>query len=546
MNQFQKFLKRFWPETILFATAFVFSSWLMWHTFSYQNHTFYIATKAWSDFAAHLPLIRSFSWGFNWPPQYPLFPGQSIHYHFLFYALVGFLEKAGLSIDWALNLPSVLVFMTLILAIYFLAKLFFKSRFVSFLSVILFLFNGSLSFLEFFKLHPISLRTPIEIWQNNNFPSFGPYDGKIVSAFWNLNIYTNQRHLALAFVLILGAIIFILKPIAQNQKITSRRTILIGLLLGAMPFIHSAGFIMAIIIFASLFLLLKNQRQSLLIITLMALVLGLPQIFLTQGAGATRNFQLSPGYLIAGHLTLVNFINYWGLNLGLSLFLIPLGFFKANSLAKKVFLAFCSLFLIGNLFQFSPEIAANHKFFNLFLIVGNIFTAYALFLAWQRKILGKILVAVLIFFLTLSGFIDFFPIKNDPLYAIDDAPKNPDIEWIKENTPPSSVFLNSSYLYNPASLAGRKIFLGWPYFAWSAGYDTNKRSETLRNILNPSNLPSVCSILKKEHLDYIEIEEPNSLENVSINYNFFKQNFIEIFKGDITIYDVPLTCQNVN
>jgi len=546
MNQFQKFLKRFWPETIFFTTAFVFSSWLMWHTFSYQDHTFYIATKAWSDFAAHLPLIRSFSWGQNFPPQYPLFPGPFIHYHFLFYALVGLLEKFGLAISWALNLPSSLAFLGLILAIYFLAKLLFRSRFVSFLSVILFLFNGSLSFLEFFKLHPISLRTPMEIWQNNTFPSFGPYDDKIVSAFWNLNIYTNQRHLALAFGLILWILILILKPIVQNQKITVRRTILIGLLLGAMPFIHSAGFIMAIIIFASLFLLLKNQRQSLLIITLMVLVLGLPQIFLTQGIGATRNFQLNPGYLIAGHLTLVNFINYWFLNLGLSLFLIPLGFFKANSLAKKVFLAFCPLFLIGNLFQFSPEMAANHKFFNLFLIVGNIFVAYAIFFIWQRKILGKILALFLIFFLTLSGIIDFFPIKNDSLFAVDDAPKNPDIEWIKENTPPSSVFLNSSYLYNPASLAGRKIFLGWPYFAWSAGYDTDKRSETLRNILNSSSLPSACSILKKENINYIEMKEPNNLEKVPINYNFFKQNFIEVFKGEITIYDIQLTCQNVN
>ncbi|MCX6724868.1 MAG: hypothetical protein NTV20_02095, partial [Candidatus Shapirobacteria bacterium] len=189
----------------------------MWHTFGYKNHTIYIAAKAWSDFAAHIPLIRSFSWGQNWPPQYPLFPGPFIHYHFLFYALVGLLEKLGLTISWALNLPSSLAFFGLILAIYFLAKLLFKSRFVSFLSVILFLFNGSFSFLEFFKSHPISLRTPIEIFRNNTFPSFGPYDGKIVSAFWNLNIYTNQRHLALAFSLALLILILVLKPLNQNR-----------------------------------------------------------------------------------------------------------------------------------------------------------------------------------------------------------------------------------------------------------------------------------------------------------------------------------------
>jgi len=547
MKKTLDFFKKFWPEIIFFAITFVFSSWLMWHTFKYQDHTFYIATKAWSDFAAHLPLIRSFSWGFNFPPQYPLFPGPFIHYHFLFYALVGLLEKLGFTISWALNLPSSLAFLGLILAIYFLAKLLFKSRFVSFLSVILFLFNGSLSFLEFFKLHPISLRTPMEIWQNNTFPSFGPYDGKIVSAFWNLNIYTNQRHLALAFGLILWILILILKPILQNQKITVRRTILIGLLLGAMPFIHSAGFIMAIIIFASLFLILKNQRQSLLIITLIGLVLGLPQIFLTQGIGATRNFRLNPGYLIAGHLTLANFINYWGLNLGLSLFLIPLGFFKANPLAKKVFLSFFPLFLIGNLFQFSPEMAVNHKFFNLFLIVGNLFTAYAIFFIWQRKILGKILALFLIFFLTLSGAIDFFPIKNDSLFAVDDAPKNPDIEWIKKNTPPQSVFLNSSYLYNPASLAGRKIFLGWPYFAWSAGYNTDKRGEIMKTIYENKNKKKTCQLLIENKIDYFTTENTKGDQNLpEIDIEFFQTNFKSKYlsiKDDFKIYEVKTNCQ---
>ena len=545
MKKILKFFKKFWPESIFFAGTLIFSFWLMWHTFNYQNHTFYIATKAWSDFAAHLPLIRSFSWGQNWPPQYPLFPGPFIHYHFLFYALVGLLERFGLPLDWALNFPSALALTGLILAIYFLAKLLFKSRFVSFLSVIFFLFNGSLSFLEFFKLHPISLKTPIEIFRNNIFSSFGPYDGKIVSAFWNLNIYTNQRHLALAFGLILWLLILILKPIVQNQKITNQRTILIGLLLGAMPFIHSAGFIMAIIIFTSLFLLLKNQRQSLLAITLIGLVLGLPQIFLAQGAGATRNFLLNPGYLIAGHLTLVNFINYWFLNLGFSLFLIPLGFFKANSLAKKVFLAFLPLFLIGNLFQFSPEIAANHKFFNLFLIVGNIFVAYFIYLVWQKKIWGKIMALILILFLTLSGIIDFFPIKNDSLFTINDAPKNPDIEWIKENTPPNSVFLNSSYLYNPASLAGRKIFLGWPYFAWSAGYNTQQRESLRRDIwaATQNDKKYICQLLKENHLSFVTLEK--NMEDLTPNLAFWQNNFLKVYnnpQNSFIIYDVQKSC----
>src|SRR5574340_918749 len=98
------------PEICLSIAAFCFSVWLMFHTFSYQSGSMLIAIKAWSDFASHIPLIRSFSLGNNFPPEYPIFPGEPIRYHFLFYLLVGLLEKAGLRIDWALNLPSALSF----------------------------------------------------------------------------------------------------------------------------------------------------------------------------------------------------------------------------------------------------------------------------------------------------------------------------------------------------------------------------------------------------------------------------------------------------
>ncbi|HSW98127.1 MAG TPA: DUF2298 domain-containing protein, partial [Candidatus Saccharimonadales bacterium] len=160
-----------------------------------------IAGKAWSDFANHIPLIRTFSFGNNFPPQDPLFSGEPIHYHFLFYMFVGFLEKFGVRIDYALNIPSALGFFALLVMIYIFAVKVFRSKGVGILSVLFFLCNGTLSFFEFFRQHPFSNKTIQDIITNTTFPSFGPYDHKIVSAFWNLNIYTNQRHLAAAYAL---------------------------------------------------------------------------------------------------------------------------------------------------------------------------------------------------------------------------------------------------------------------------------------------------------------------------------------------------------
>lgn len=542
------FLKKNWPEFAFAVILFSFSWWLMWHTFNYQDGVIYIATKAWSDFGAHIPLIRSFSWGRNFPPEYPIFPGEPIRYHFLFYALVGILERSGLPIDWALNIPSAFSFFALLLSIYLLAKLLFKDQLVAVLGVILFLSNGSLSFLEFFKNHPLSLKTPIDIFQNTNFPSFGPYDGKTVSAFWNLNIYTNQRHLAGAFALILLTVFFILKPLLKEKNISTTRALLGGFVLSLFPFFHSAGFVMSVAVFGILFILLKNQRKSLLILIITALVLGSPQILFLQGSGATRNFRFRPGYLMANNLTSLSFIHYWLLNFGLASFLIPLGFIKANSLAKKVLLAFSPLFIIGNLFQFSPEIAANHKFFNLFLILGNMFVAYAICLIWQKKIWGKMFASILIFFLILSGIIDFFAIKNDSFMTISDLPKNPDVAWIKGNTPPDAVFLNSSYLYHPASLAGRKIFLGWPYFAWSVGYDTNRRDRLMKKILDPTDLKTLCNLLSQNRIEYLVIEDLENNRDFEINFSFFEENFKKIYtnqKNKLKIFEVKPSCNKI-
>src|SRR3989344_3494357 len=200
--------KKYWVEGLVVTISLLFSSWLFSSTFSVKSGNIVMASKVWSDFGSHIPLIRSFSKGSNFPNvEFPLFPGEPIRYHYLFYLLVGTLEKIGVRIDIALNTLSVLGFSTLLFLIYTLGKTLFKSRAVGVISVILFLFNSSLSFLKYFEKGG----TLKGITSTIDFPSFGPYrEGEIVSAFWNLNIYTNQRHFALASAFLLGLVVWVL------------------------------------------------------------------------------------------------------------------------------------------------------------------------------------------------------------------------------------------------------------------------------------------------------------------------------------------------
>lgn len=535
--------KNYYAEVILFFIALIFSSWLMWHTFSYKDGVMSITSKVWSDFGDHIPLIRSFSLGSNFPPDYPLLTGEPLRYHFLFYFLVGMLEKINIPIDFALNIPSAASFTLLILAIYFLSLNLFKSKVASFLSITFFLFNGSLSFVEFFKNHPLSSETMNQIITNTDFPSFAPYSPGMVSAFWSLNTYVNQRHLALPLALFLLLICWLINLESSHKRPKKYSLIGWGVFCGILPYLHLSIFVMIVVVLGILFLLLPRQRLNIAIIGILGLLVSLPRVIFLKDSTIYIP-QIKFGYLIADKLTLPNFLQYWLMNLGLLVILLPLGFFLSSKIAKKILIAFIFLFIIGNTVQFSPEMAANHKFFNVFVIVGNIFAAYAVLKLWKLKLPYKLIVPFLIFFLIFSGIIDFFPIKNDHILTLEDYPKNHDIAWIMANTPPKSVFLNSSYLYHPASIAGRKIFYGWPYFAWSLGYETEKHREIMREGFQANNLYQACSLLKNAKIDYVDTTNPSGID-IKINYDFFSNNFVPVyksFKNDFTIYDVSKSC----
>ncbi|KKR01748.1 MAG: hypothetical protein UT24_C0002G0011 [Candidatus Woesebacteria bacterium GW2011_GWB1_39_12] len=533
----------------LFLLLFVFSSFLMWKTFQVTPEgDLKLASRVWSDFAATIPLIRSFSFGSNFPPEYPIFAGPPIRYHFLFFAAVGLLEKTGIRLDLALNSLSTISFFLLTIAIYYLGKMVFKSKKVGILSVILFLFNGSWGFLEFFKKNPISLNILDDIVKNREFSSFGPYDGKIVSAFWSLNIFTNQRHLGLAYAAFLFLMLFLYRYSKKPRKLTLNKICILGIILGLFPFIHMAVFGMMGIAILVAFLIFPKIRINIFALGCIALILAIPQ-FLYMGESEVQTSLIRLGYLLEDK-TFIGFLKYWLMNFGFTLILAPIGFVIAKKPQKKIALPFLALFVAGNIFQFSPEVAANHKFFNLFIIGANLFTAYFLFRLWKLKSLNKVvktlLLLPLLLLLTLTGLIDFFPIVNDSLLVLKDHRNNPTISFILNNTPKDSVFLNSSYLYHPASLAGRKIFMGWPYFSWSAGYDTDKRGKELDRIYTSNEKEKVCYLLKKNNIDYFTIQDTSrDRDFTKINVVFFNNNFTPIYKdlaGAISIFEVKTNC----
>ncbi|MBI4065545.1 hypothetical protein HY409_04240, partial [Candidatus Gottesmanbacteria bacterium] len=394
----------------------------MFHTFGYdgKNHNILIASKLWSDFGAHIPLIRSFSLGDNFDlllkgrPQYPIYPGEPIRYHFLFYAFVGLLERFGVRLDWALNIPSSLGFFFLLFFTFQIAKKLFADNRIAVLSVIFFLFNGSLSFLRFFELHPLSKHTLSDIISASAFPAFAPWGPGDITAFWNLNIYTNQRHLAAGFSIALFFIFTILqisfaRPSFARPglaKLKLRWAIVWGIIIGVLPYFHTPTLVILAVLYGTYFILFPKARGFLLLSGFIGSLLAIPQL-ITFPQGPT-SISWYPGYLIHDHLNIQRFIIYWWQNLGLHAILIPIGFFLIPTRAKKILVPIFVLFLGANLFKFSIEVAGSHKFFNFVLILGNMISAFVIIslIGRIRPFIGSIgsicLLVVLVVFLTLS------------------------------------------------------------------------------------------------------------------------------------------------
>jgi len=548
-----------WWEIGFFALLFCLSAWIMWHTFSYdaENSTILIGSMMWSDMGANLPLIRSFSMGDNWPPEYPIYPCLPIQYHYLFFLIVGKLEAIGVPLNWAMNVPSILGFFLLLVMIYLLAKKWFGDARIAVLSVAFFLLNGSMGFLQFFQKFPLSWHTPSDILSNLRFWAMGPWDGGSVLAVWNLLVFVNQRHFSIALGILLSFIYVCLSLEGKSRKIQLYWAVLFGVLIGMFPTFHKAVLLIFAIVMTVYFLLIPYARLFLFATGAVSIaVMCLLYLLSFNIFGAPTGFGWYPGFMIHDSLSLLNALEFFWYQFGLHALLIPVGYCLAPRRIKIIVLPALIVFAFAFLFRFSEKDAlVGHKFFNFFLIMGQILTAYVIVRAYdfssarfpRTRPFALCVAAVLVFFLTLSGVIDLVPVVNMERHRISDIAANPEARWFAENTPRDSVIATSQFLYSPASIAGRKIFLGYAYFIDGAGYDARARSMILAAIFSGKDREGICRLLRLNNIGYVEVEEfEQDKSRPVVNAEYFKTNFSPEYvskSGRYAVYATQELCR---
>ena len=340
---------------------------------------------------------------------------------------------------------------------------------------------------------------------------------------------------------------------AEPFVATLRPFIFSGVLLGLLPMWNSAMFIAAAAILGLLFILCPQRLQMLALAVTTGLI-ALPQmLFLATGSGRAQMPKLLHwGYTI-DHPTVANVTKYLGFTFGFKWLLIALALVFATNLQRRFFLAFLSLIAVAFSFQFTIEVLGNQKFIHIWVIIANLFVAFALWRLWRLSfggttLPGKFVAAVLFLLVIPGGIIDFFPIHNTGWGEVtyrDDAL----IDWLKKNTSPRDIFLTDRFVNHPILMAGRRVFYGWPYYAWSAGYDASKRDRVYTELFANRDPWKVYRLLKENGITYVAFD--GAVRQAQFikrpNEQLYATYFPKIFEdkqnryNSLTIYKVPDT-----
>jgi len=453
---------------------------MMFASFNTKAGKLQIANPEYSDFGPNTALMQSFAVGHNFPTEYPHFSGDRIRYHFLFYFQAGNLEFLGLDPAWSLNLLSITTLVAMLVIVMTLGEVLFNSRAVGRLGSLLFFFFGSLSYVPFLRKQA-SVRGAFEAITHvrEYLPTIFPYRGDAWGT-WSQVTYLNQRHFASAIGILLLVLVFLViryravaakraKARAATQTMTDQPNglpdtapvsvsanpsgdvresqiemssvsvatqsteetaitaepfiatlppfLFSGVLLGLLPMWNSAVFIAAAAILGLLFILCPRRLQMLALAVTAGLI-ALPQmVFLATGSARAQMPKLLHwGYTI-DHPTALNVVKYLGFIFGFKWLLIALALVFATNLQRRFFLAVFSLLAVAFCFQFTIESLANQKFFHIWMIIVNLFVAFALWRLWHLSLAGTTLAGKLGAIVTTlmiipGGLIDFFPIHN--------------------------------------------------------------------------------------------------------------------------------------
>ena len=587
---------RFKKELILFGLLAAFITYMMFYVFYMKDGILYSGLTVYGDYAPHTAMIRSFSMGNNFPTQYPHYGGADVKYHFMFQFLAGNLEYLGMRMDVAYNIVSLTSLTGFLMLLYQLALRITGKMCCGVLTIFLFFFRSGMAFFRFVWEH-IQAGNLLETLTEN--VSFIGYTTNENWGLWNFNVYLNQRHLAFGLLMVTLALylfmdwleagtmheekgfVWMKKRLFSKEGWRSRnleQALLMGLFLGLCAFWNGAAVIGGLLILCG-FAVFSDGKLDYLIMAAVTIFFSYLQtkIFIS---GSAMSPQIYLGFL-AEDKTVWGVVQYlfWMSGVFFLGLLVLVWFMRRRE--RAILLGFIFPTIFAFVLLITPDINVNHKYIMISYAFLTIFWAWTICNLWTgervnrnvqiaderktedieneikketsqsdvktgrdrkiRKFAGKVLAAILTICLSITGIYDFAVIVkgNGPGRRVA-VNMNSDLTcWLAEHLDKNDLLLTPEYSMNEVTMSGVMLYCGWPYYAWSAGYDTNYRAAQAVTIYTTSDSETLKSTVKQEKITYILFEEGSEFEQQVCQEKTIAATYEKVYEtqdGRIRIY----------
>ena len=550
-------------EIIFFLILAVFITGMMFYVFHVKDGRLYSGFTVFGDYAPHTAMMRSFSRGNNFPTQYPHYGGADVKYHFMFQFLVGNLEYLGIRLDLGYNLVSILSLLGFLMILYSICYRIFHSFWAGCVSIILFVFRSGTAVWRFLWEH-MQAGDLLSTLEENT--SFIGYTANENWGLWNFNVYLNQRHLAFGLLVAALAVWIYMDWVeasgAQEEKglewlkdrfFTKEAWMfrdwkcgaLTGIFMGMIAFWNGAALIGGLLILLG-FAIFSDGKLDYALTALIAVILsGIQSSSFISGSA------MSPAF-------------YWGFLAdnrslpGVAWYLIQIsGVFFLGLIVVAVFLKRTErIFLVGFVFplffaflvSLTPDINVNHKYVMISYAFVTVFWGGVLRRLWKPGGNGiktlAVRTACILFsiFMTATGLYDFVIIvrDNDTDHRMWVDMNSSLTDWLSANLKKDDLVLTPEYTMNDVTMSGVMMYCGWPYYAWSAGYDTYYRAGQAQVIYSTTDKELLESTVVREKITYILYEDGMEFEQQQCREDIIKEVYPLVYTsedGRIRIYE---------
>ena len=553
-------------EAVFFLFLLAFLTWIMFYVFYIKDGILYSGFTVYGDYAPHTAMMRSFSLGDNFPTQYPHFGGEDVKYHFMFQFLVGNLEYLGIRLDIAYNMLSVFALLGFLMMLYSIARRLTGSGAAGVVTVALFFFRSSFTFFRYLWEHLRAGDLLKTLAENTSFIGYTPNEDW---GLWNFNVYLNQRHLAFGLLIAALVLWYYLDLVEAGCSHSEKGlawmknrlfsveawkmrnpegALAAGLALGLTAFWNGAAVIGGLLILLG-FAVFSDGKLDYLATAVTAVLFSVLQskVFI-RGSAVEAGFYwgfISEDKSPAGVLWFL--IQMSGIFFAGAVLLLPLlkkrlhRVLTVSCLFPVVF-AFC--------FSLTPDITVNHKYIMISYAFLAVLWAGVLTGLWKGKdgsrrsaaVIRRAAAVLMAVCLTATGIYDFVVIlrNNGPGHRVTVNMKSTLTDWLAEHLDSGDLLLTPEYSMSETTMSGVMMYLGWPYYAWSAGYDTYGRAQKAVEIYTSEDPAAVDRLVKEEKITYILFEEGMEFEGAVCREDTIRELYTMVYQSDdgrIRIYE---------